>query len=269
MWRIGAHQKAYGAVAKADADTGGELRTMAGHGSVYLLTAGYAGAKSGAMATWPARKGVDATQGTGGKQPDFTPTGWAADGGAAVMFDGVGEGIEPPAGLLAGASAAWLLAAYRHNGSSGDGMVIETSADANSEPGLLIAPAGGGIIGAIYIGARDNTGGAGVDQLYNTNATSWDDTEVCVLFTWDSAQSAASECKVMVDGVDQALTTINSQDLGAISGTSYQGSIGSRGNAAITFLNGTIRHLAMGTGALTAAQKSALCIASKRHARLL
>jgi hypothetical protein len=247
------------------------VRGLAGARAITLwIDARDIAAMSGDLPTWPSRVGTPPTQTTGSKQPEALPTGWSADGGPCVEFDGVGEAMST--GQLLNGTKATVAGVYyinagahlrvfweqtqQYNGNNGYYFGSIT----NAASGKTIAP----LAGAGGVGPSNYIVDGGV-ELSGTGPH-------CIIATHDRTLGAVRGSTMNSDGVPTTEITLETtQD---VTGNFQPGTgsyLGSRNNAVGgRFMNGAYREFVVFDDvAMNAAQKTKLASVLLYKAALL
>lgn len=213
------------------------------------------------IATWPVKAGSDFTQATEAKKPSVGF--WAADGRAAVAFDGLGEAMSTGQ-LLTGETGTVAATCKSTDGAIGARVVWEQTELYNSAAnGAIFGFASSGTpTSGVYAGAGDSSGGD-----FKVGTQELDGLETCIAATFNRASASFDET-IYVNGMEE--TASQSADI-AVEGNFGAGTgswLGSRNDGAARPLNGTIREIVWIDRELTAMELALVTSALRARAGL-
>ena len=247
MYRIGAQQGSYGqitGVAQAWADA------TVQHLSPSLWIDARDVTSEGNLALWPAKVGAAPTQASESKKPEGDFDGWAADGGPAVGFDGVGECMQTTTPNLSGGTAYTIAATYKAGSTASHRIVAEYNTDWATTNGCALQQANS-------TGVVLGSSGDGTNYRYSTGGNDTSSTEVCAVITSDRATSGAAMGAAYVNGssVSDYNVTSGADPTGNYGSSTWH--IGSRNDGAARPLDGTIRELVIYSAGLWSTAQAA------------
>lgn len=185
--------------------------------------------------------GIDAVQASGTKQPTYLTAGGPGGSASAVQFDGADNSMGTNAAVdLSGSTKAWFsFWLYWDSYGSDDDLVMEHSADVNSNHGILMDPNNSG--GSTFLmGVRGDVG-FNVFEFARPSAAAWHHYAVNV----DTSAAAAGEMEVYVDGVSVSLTNTPANNTANLANAALY--LFSRNNASL-FGAGRLHNLIIGRG---------------------